>query len=384
MLIAESTFWLCIGLIFWTYIGYPVLLYLISGFVSQRNVQPEGLPSLTMIIAAYNEAQVIDAKLKNTLELDYPREQLQVIVLSDGSDDGTDERVKGWQHEGIELLRIEGRKGKTSCQNQAVMQAKGEILIFSDANAMYDRDALKLLANAFTDPEVGCAEGRRLDYSPGKSAVASNELSYRDYESWIKILESKVASCTGATGPIYAVRRSAYVDLPEEMISDLMEPIMIRFTHGLRQIYVPQAVSREEVLVKMSSEYKRKVRIITRCLNSILRVEGLTNPLQAGSYALQIWSHRLLRWLVPVLSVPMILAAIVLHQQPVQAAFLALTGLFFLVTIAGWILEKLDLGGPSIFRLPYYFTSANLAALMAWFNWARGRNILTWNPDRGE
>lgn len=378
---AQFVFWSGLAMIAYTYVGYPVLLFVI-GLSRKVPATSEDLPRITLVIAAYNEELVIADKLENSLALDYPKEKLEILVVSDASSDNTDSIVHEFADRGIRLLRIEGRRGKTYAQNEAVKRVSGDVIVFSDANAMYDNDALRMLVRHFACADVGCVEGRRADFNPDESAVARHELSYRDYESWIKTLESRVATCTGATGPIYAVRRSAFVTLPEEMISDLMEPIVIRFKYGLRQVYEPSAMSREEVLGTMGGEFRRKIRIITRCLHSITSVPGLLNPLRNGSFALQIWSHRLLRWLVPVIALAMLSANLLLLDQPLFQLLAWPWLMFALMVAAGKTLDVLD-AGPALFRLPYFFFMANLAALAAWLNWARGRNVLTWNPDRG-
>lgn len=382
ILIAQTVFWFCLGTIAWIYAGYPLAMRLLALVASRPEpAEPSDWPPLSLVIACYNEEAVLEAKLANSVSLDYPADRLQIIVASDASTDRTDAIARDWAPRGIALLRVEGRLGKTSVQNAAVRACTGEIVVFSDGNAMYDADALKRLARRFGDPGVGCVEGRRVDYSPTASAVAVHELTYRDYESWIKLQESRVASCTGATGPIYAVRRDRYVELPAHMISDLMEPILVRQRHGLRQVFEPTAVSREEVLGKAPSEFSRKVRIITRCLNSLLEVPGLLNPLRTGGFALQIWSHRLLRWLVPVLGLLLVLSALPLRDLALPRAVLAGGLLFLLAALAGWGLDRLG-RGPALLRLPWYFFFANAAALLAWINWLRGRNIQTWSPDR--
>lgn len=380
--LAIAVFWLCLSAIVYTYLGYPLLLKLLSACRSSDSpVDPPLWPRLSLVIAAFNEEAVLEAKLENSLALDYPPERLEILVVSDASTDRTDSIAAGWAARGVRLLRVEGRQGKTQAQNEAVAACTGEIVVFSDANAMYDLDALKQLARHFARPEVGCVEGRRMDWSPEASAVAAHELSYRDYESWIKLLESRVATCTGATGPIYAVRRVSYIELPADAISDLMQPLLIRFRHGQRHLFEPGAVSREEVLPKMAREFPRKVRIITRCLHSLFAVPGLLNPLRAGSFALQIWSHRLLRWLVPVLALLLVAANLRLLDRPFHLAFFVLTLAFLALAGLGHLLDRFDLG-PSLLRLPYYFVSANAAALVAWINWARGRTIRTWEPER--
>jgi len=352
------------------------------GDTAENPETPGDWPSISLIIAAHNEEGVIAEKLRNTLRIDYPADRLEVVVASDASDDRTDRIVRGFAGSGMRLVRVEGRRGKTSAQNAAVKETTNEIIVFSDANAMYDKDALKKLAKHFSDEGVGCVEGRRLDFDAECAATARHELTYRDYESWIKRLESRVASCTGATGPIYGVRRSCYIELPAEAISDLMEPIMIMHVHGKRQVFEPGAISRETVLAEMSNEFQRKVRIITRCLNSITSVPGLLNPFSGGVFALQIWSHRLLRWMLPLFALLVLAGTLTLSHRPLFLLALQAQLAFLLAVLLGFLLDCRNLG-PSILRLPYYVFTVNAAALLGLLNWVRGKNILVWDPDRG-
>ncbi len=381
-LIALWIYWSSLALITYVYIGYPLVLWLLSRFrLLPAEKDPEEWPTISMIIAAYNEELVLEAKLNNSLELDYPKDLLQILVASDGSDDQTDEIVQRFHPKGVELVRVDGRLGKTTCQNRAVERCRGDLIVFSDANALYNRSALKQLARPFQDQSVGCVEGRRMDHCENKSATGSHELTYRDYESWIKQMEGRVLSCTGATGPIYAVRRELYVPLEGHMISDLMEPLLIMLNYGKRQVFNAGAVSSEAVLVEMGREFSRKTRIITRCLNSITNTKGLLNPMRTGFFALQIWSHRLLRWLVPVLALLLLIANLFLLAETWYTTSLGIILGFLALALIGYMLDRLN-AGHGILRLPYYFVVANLAALTSIVFWLSGRNYNIWNPDR--
>ena len=381
-MLAEAFFWFLLVVIAYVFVGYPLVLWLLSlGIKAPVRQDPEIWPTVSLIISAYNEELVIAQKLDNSLALHYLRNRLDVVVASDASFDRTDAIAQGYADRGVRLVRVEERQGKTSIQNQAVATCSSEILVFSDANAMYDLDALNHLVCPFLDPAVGVVEGRRLDHNPDSSAVGNLELTYRDYESWIKLLESRVATCTGATGPIYAVRRASFVALSPDTIGDLMEPILIRYLHGLKHVFEPRAISREEVLSRMANETARKVRIMTRCLSSITQVPGLLNPLRNGLFSLQIWSHRLLRWLLPVFWLPHFLLGLFLLDRFRVQVIMAIWLLFLVAAGIGYGLDKRNLGQP-IFRMPYYLFSANRAAWIAFLNWLRGRRIVTWSPDR--
>ena len=375
-------FWLSVAAIGYVYVGYPLAIWLVSRFRPCPAVaDPERWPSVSLIIAAYNEERTIAGKLTDSLTLDYPQGRLELIVASDGSTDGTDRIVAGFAPQGVRLIRVEGRQGKTAVQNAAAAAATGDILVFSDANARYQRDAIRRLVRHFTRPDVGCVEGRRADVAPAGSATARHERTYRDWESRVKTWESRALSCTGATGPIYAVRRDLYVPLDPAMISDLMEPLLIMGRHGKRQVFEPEAISSEAILPRLTDEFQRKVRIMTRCLNSLRMAPEVLNPLRTRWFAVQVISHRLLRWLVPVFGVAAFAANIFLLPHPLYHATLLLQVVFLFAAALGAALDRLDLG-PACLRLPHYVCAANLAALDALGNCLLRRHIVTWPTQR--
>ena len=375
-------FWLSVAVVAYVYVGYPLAMCLLS----RLKADPPELtvtkwPSVSLIIAAHNEERSIADKIGNSLTLNYPSDKLDIIVASDGSTDRTDTIVATFRSRGVRLICIEGRQGKTAAQNAAAAGAAGEIIVFSDANALYAPNALLQLARHFSSERVGCVEGRRLDFSPTAAATARHELTYRDMESRIKTWESRVLSCTGATGPIYAVRRASYVPLDPAMISDLMEPIFIMSRHGKRHVFEHGAVSREAALADMRDEFQRKVRIMTRCLNSLRMAPEVLNPLRTGWFAVQVISHRLLRWLAPAFAIAAFVANLFLVHHPLYQATMLLQVLLVAAMFLGWLS---DLGkiGPGWLRLPYYFGVANLAALIAIRNCLMGRNVVAWRTQR--
>jgi cellulose synthase/poly-beta-1,6-N-acetylglucosamine synthase-like glycosyltransferase len=377
-----ALFWACVSVIAYVYLGYPLLMWLLAhGKRSPHPSPPAEWPAVSLIVAAYNEERVLAAKLANSLSLDYPRDRLAILVASDGSTDRTDAIAREFEGRGVRLLRVEGRQGKTAAQNAAVAAAHGDIVVFSDANAFYEPDAIRRLVARFSDPSVGCVEGRRADFVPIPSATGRAEVTYRDWESRLKTWESRALSCTGATGPIYAVRRALYVPLDPAMISDFMEPLMIMCRHGKRQVFEAAAVSREAVLSDLRDEFRRKVRIMTRCLNSLRLAPEVLNPLRNGGFTLQVVSHRLLRWLLPLFAAGAFMANVALLPSPFYRMTLLLQLAFLFVAAIGAGLNRLSLG-PAFLRWPHYFCAANLAALMAFGNCLMKRNIVTWQTER--
>ena len=375
-------FWSSVAVIVYVYVGYPLIIWLLSRFSREPTPPPtNSWPSISLIIAAFNEEHVIEEKLHNALSLGYPRGKREIIVVSDGSTDRTNEIVAGFQTQGVRLIRLGRQQGKTAAQNIAVAQATGDILVFSDANALYEPNALQWLIWHFSREDVGCVEGRRVDFTPQGSATALHELTYRDMESHIKAWESRVLSCTGATGPIYAIRRALYIPLDPVMISDFMEPLLIMCHHHKRHIFEPCAISREAVLPELKDEFARKVRIMTRCLTSLRMAPGVLNPFRIGGFALQVVSHRLLRWMVPVFALTAFTANVFLLHQPFYRMTLLLQVSFILVSAIGAMLDRLNIG-PALLRLPHYFFTANLAAFAAIINCLRNRNFVIWQTRR--
>lgn len=385
--VAETLFWGSVAWGAYVYVGYPLLVALLGRLrrpaAGAGSPAEELLPSATLLIAAYNEEGALEAKLENSLALDYPA--LQIVVLSDGSTDRTDEIASSYASRGVELVRVEGRQGKTAAQNEGVTRTSADVLVFSDANSLYDPDAIRRLVEPLTDPTVGVVEGRRVDHAPDvtETAATVGERSFRDYESWIKASESRFHTCVGATGPIYAVRRSAYVPLDPSEISDFLEPMMVNARHGLRQVFAPRAISREPLLSRGAQEFPRKVRIITRCLASIARHPSLWLPIRRPLTTWQLWSHRLLRWLFPIPLVVAFGASAALAAMPLYGAAFVAQVAFYLLALVGHRRERAG-SAPAWARYPYYFCLANLAAGVAIGHALRGRRFRVWSPERPE
>ena len=288
----EALFWINLGILVYIFAGYPALIFLVSKIKKQntQSIISEKLPTVTMIIAAYNEERVIREKIENTLSLDYPRDRLQIMVFSDGSSDATDAIVKSYASAGIELKRIEGRKGKTHCQNECVSYATGDIVVFSDANSMYDAGAIKKMMMHFSDAKIGGVVGE-LRYIKNGS---SDEGIYWKIEQFLKKGESIIDSCLGANGSIYAVRRSLYVQLADDAISDFIEPFKI-YEQGYRVVYEPAAFCLEPVGAN-STEFSRKKRIIARAFASLKYIKAFLNLYKYGWYSFTLWSHKIIRW----------------------------------------------------------------------------------------
>lgn len=363
-----------------TYFLYPITLHFLTWLNSGPTIkQTDKLPTVALIIAAYNEEEVIEKKIQNSLHLKYPDDLLNIIVFSDASDDNTDEIVKRYKDKGVSLIRIEGRVGKTECQNRVVDIVDEDILVFSDANSMYDPDAISELVSGF-GPNVGCVVGE-LRYR--ESGEVRGESVYWRYESWIKRLESQFYSLVTGNGSIYAVRSKSYVPQPPDTISDFTEPLSI-VQNGERVGYRPHAVAWEETENSSSKELQRRIRIVTRSWNSIIRFKDLLTPFQTPRFAYQLWSHKILRWLSPIFIISILLANMTITFIIGSTIYeITLIGqlLFYSLAAVGWIADKLDIDDPTVTHVPFYFLQANYGLLQGLLNFLRGKTIIVWETS---
>jgi cellulose synthase/poly-beta-1,6-N-acetylglucosamine synthase-like glycosyltransferase len=380
-LIAKCAFWISVVTLTYTYLGYPVLVWLMSRF-RERTVRRGAIePTVSIIITAYNEERNLKEKLQNTLSLNYPAEKTEIIVASDCSSDRTDEIVREFASRSVRLHRQPERLGKTAAQNGAVRLAQGEIILFSDATTLYQPDVLRKIMPNFADPSVGCAAGRLIYVDPSQSNVGQGAKSYWGYESFLKRHESRACSLIGASGCLYAVRRSAYVPLYNEACSDFIIATKM-VEQGLRTVYEPTAICTEETNNRADKEMRMRVRVITQTYTDLWRHRSMLNPLKAGFYAVQLVSHKVLRYMVPVLSVTLFLASITLAGNSNFFAVIAgAQGIFLLMALISGLLDHFGFS-VRLLALPRYFVLANLAALLAFYEFVKGNRYAHWEPIR--
>lgn len=361
-----------------TYFLYPALLSLLAVRKSNsvRDDARSEWPSVTLVVAAYNEEDVIEEKIENSLKLEYPADKFRIVVFSDESSDRTDEIVRSYEDDGIELQRIEGRVGKTECQNQVTADVESDIVVYSDANSMYEPDAIKNLIRGF-EPGVGCVVGELRYQDEGG---VEGESFYWRYEQIIKKLESKVNTLVTGNGSIYAVRRSSYVPLPRDAISDFAEPLAV-ISNDESVKYATGAVAWEKTGDSVESERSRRVRIVTRCWNTVSDYLNLLNPIRYPMFSFQLVSHKILRWLSPVLLLFVFVsnvALVLLSSSVLFPALLFLQVLFYLFALVGMVGESTDVSMPVLFHVPYYFLVSNYGMLLGLSNFLFGENIITW------
>ena len=375
-------FWASAFLVAYIYVLYPALMWLLSKtFAQPHAVNDRFRPKITLLVSAYNESGVIAGKIENSLALDYSPGQLEIVVVSDCSDDRTDEIVYAYAAHGIRLVRQNQRLGKAAGLNLGVAQSTGEIIVFSDANAMYQRDALLQLVRHFSDPSIGYVVGNaKYSETAGRTAAAESEGFYWKMETQLKRLESQFGSVVGGDGAIYAIRKELFLPLLPTDINDFLNPLQI-VAHNYRGVYEPAAVSFEEAGESFQKEFRRKVRIISRSLNAIRREPRVILPWIQPRHWLALVSHKLLRWFAPLYLILLIVSSGLLSNSPTYYVAFWLQLVFYAVAIAGWLLEKRS-SIPKHFYLPYYFCVVNAASLLGILRFLTGTLSPTWQTIR--
>jgi len=365
----------------YVYIGYPILIW-VAGLIRRKPSQKaECNPPVSVIIAAYNEADVIRQTLKNKLDLDYPREKMEIIVVSDASTDDTDNIVESFARNGVRLIRQEPRQGKTAGLNRAVVEAAGEIIIFSDANSMYHKDAIKELVSNFTDPQVGYVTGKMEYLSSPDSHVGAGTSGYMKYENRLRELETAIGSVVGVDGGIDAVRKVLYTPMDPSLLPDFVLPLNI-VEDGYRVVYEPNAILHEEALKQTDEEYRMRVRVALRAFHALWHKKNLFNPFRYGIYSLQLISHKLLRYLVGFFMIGIFLCSIAI-QEPWSVAFAGLQAVCYLFAVIG--LWQNRTGSISRgFRYPFYFCLINMASAAAFLKFLVGQKQVVWDPRTGK
>jgi len=386
---AELIFWCAAVLLVHTYFLYPLALFAMDGVAqvlhnvrymrsgaSQRREVPaeDALPRVSLVVAAYNEASCIEQKLRNSLALDYPSGRFEVLVGSDGSTDGTDERVLACP-DGRVRLSAAPRGGKTSVLNRCIPLAQGDIVLLSDANTMIEPEAVRRLVRHFEDPEVGVVCGQLRLYNPTKAEY--EESTYWTYESLIKFYEGKRGAVMGANGGLYAIRRSLFAALPAStIVDDFVIPMRI-LEQGYKVLYEPLAVAHEETTEDYDKEFGRRARIAAGNFQSLRMVPGLLSP-AAGFPAFAFWSHKLLRWCAPALMALSFLANLFLMDSIFYRFTLGAQVLFYTLAYLG---KKEALRGSArrVASVAYYFVTMNLAIAVGFWRFLRNSQRAAWD-----
>jgi len=373
----EQIFVSSIILIFYSYFGYPLSLYIIGIFENKKINNMEYLPYITMIITAYNEEIKIENKIKNTLAIQYPKNMIKIIIASDGSNDRTVEIAKTYEKDGIEVLIIEKRAGKENAQKEAVKIAKGDILVFTDVATMLEPIGLVQIVSNFADSSVGCVSSEdRLIQKDGK---VSGEGSYIRYEMWLRRLESRCNSVVGLSGSFFAARKIVCEDFSGNMQSDF-RTVLNSIKKGLRCVSDPNAIGCYLDVKEKSQEFERKVRTVLRGLTVFFNHLEFLNVFRYGLFSYQYFCHKLLRWLVPVfLCVAFTSNFFLVFRSPVY--FIIFVVQFIFYGLAVWSCYTNRLYYLNILKIPKYFLTVNGSIFVAWWRYIRRQRVVLWTPS---
>jgi cellulose synthase/poly-beta-1,6-N-acetylglucosamine synthase-like glycosyltransferase len=372
-------FWICAGLVVYAYAGYPLLIWCLSRVLGRRAEPPsmddEELPTVSLVLAAYNEEAVIEDRLRNALSMDYPAEKYEVIVGSDGSNDRTADQVRQFADRGVRLPDYAQNRGKASVLNETIAEVRSEIVLLSDANTHIDPAAARALVRWFRDPQVGAVVGRLVlvDAATGRNADGL----YWKYETFLKRCEGRLGALLGANGAIYALRRDLYVPIPPgTIVDDFVIPLLAKLRTGCRIIYDCEAIAVEETAPDLGAEFHRRARIGAGGFQSIGMLWRLLDP-RRGWVAFTFLSHKILRWLCPFFLIGALIANVLLWHEPLYRLLLAAQAAFYL----GPLIVTVIPDGTRVvrpLRLAAMFTTMNAALLVGFWRWMFGRQRAAW------
>lgn len=374
----SAIFWLSLFGASFSYAWYPLLLLLMPGRGAPMCRRGGDLPRITVIITAHNERERIATKLHNTLELRYPRENLEIIVASDASDDGTDDVVRSFADQGVRLVRAQQRQGKEHAQGLAVAQARGDILVFSDVATRITADSLMRIAYVFQNLEVGAVSSEDRFVTP--DGRLRGEGLYVRYEMWLRRLESDVHSLVGLSGSFFAARREICRPWDESVPSDFNIAL-----NCIRQDYIavadPELLGYYATLEEDEREYQRKLRTVIRGMTALARQTSVLNPFRYGFFSVQLWGHKIMRWAVPWFLLALFAVSILLAETSwLYTVALALQFAFYALVLLGWAFRKLR--RLALIRVPYFFVQVNVAIAHATIAFLLGRRVTVWQPSR--
>lgn len=379
----EILFWTLIAIVFYTYIGYGIILYLMISIKrlikkNKNNPQTNYEPDVTLLIAAYNEKDFVDQKVHNTRKLDYPREKLHHIWVTDGSDDGTPDLLR--KHPEIKVLHLAERKGKIAAMNRGMKHIETPIVIFSDANTLLGEKSIRKIVELFKNPKTGCVSGeKRIQNFEKNAAAGAGEGIYWKYESTLKKWDAELNSVVGAAGELFAIRTELFQEVePDTILDDFIISLRVAM-QGYKIQYDPEAFAIETASANVEEELKRKIRIAAGGIQSIIRLLPLLNIFKYKLLSFQYISHRVLRWTVAPLALVIILVLnIFLINSAIIYSYLFYGQFIFYATaLLGWYFEKKKIKLKAIF-IPYYFFIMNYAVYMGFFRYIKKSQSVNW------
>lgn len=385
----KITFWVLLFIVFYAYLGYGILLFFLIRIKRALKGKPaEGNtddyePEVTLFIAAYNEREFVDAKIKNCLELDYPREKLKIVWVTDGSDDGTPDLLK--QYPGIEVHHLPERSGKIGAMNRGMQFVKTPIVVFCDANTMLGNESIRRIVRLFRNPKVGCVSGEKRIFKKEKdSAAGAGEGLYWKYESTLKKWDAELYSVVGAAGELFAIRSELYQVVEKDTLLDDFIISLRVAQKGYTIQYDPDAYAIESASANVKEELKRKIRISAGGIQSVIRLRSLLNFFKYGTLSFQYISHRVLRWtLAPLSLLLMLITGLILALNEgifdfgLYSLIFWLQVLFYLAALLGWYLENRAIRLKILF-IPYYFFIMNLSVFLGLKRYLKKTQSVNW------
>lgn len=380
----EIIFWVLLGIVFYTYLGYGIVLFILLQikriFKKKTQIQltDDELPEVTLLVAAYNEEDFVQKKIENTLSLNYPQHKLHQMWCTDGSDDQTPNILA--RYADVEVLHKPERAGKIAAMNRAVKFVKTPIVIFSDANTLLGKESIRKIAEMFHKPQVGCVSGeKRIFNGASEAASAAGEGLYWKYESTLKRWDAELFSAVGAAGELFAIRTELFNEVePDTLLDDFIISLRVAM-QGYKIDYDPEAYAIETASANVKEELKRKIRIAAGGIQSVVRLHPLLNIFRYGLLSFQYISHRVLRWTITPLALLFLLLTniILATNSEFYLVFLSLQVIFYAAALLGWVLENKKLKVKLLF-IPYYFFIMNYAVFMGFGRYIKKTQSVNW------
>lgn len=390
MITLKVIFWVLLFFVFYSYIGYGIVLFVLVRlkrlFCKKKEVKENDYePEVTLFVAAYNEKDYVDAKVQNCFELEYPAEKVKQVWVTDGSNDGTPDLLKKYADRGVEVYHEDARGGKIGAMNRGMQFVKTPIVIFSDGNTMLGKESIRRIVNMFSNPKVGCVSGEKRIFDKEKDSAAGTEGIYWKYESTLKKWDAELYSVVGAAGELFAVRTELFEKVEKDtLLDDFIISLRIAMK-GYTIQYDPEAFAIESSSANVKEELKRKIRIAAGGIQSIIRLKSLFNIFKYGTLSFQYVSHRVLRWTVAPISLPIIFLinlaiAIISGMTNFNDVYVWLfyaQVIFYLMAMLGWYFENKEIKIKLLF-IPYYFFIMNYAVIMGIKRYFKGSQSVNW------
>jgi len=377
-MLIEIIFWISVVFVFYAYFGYPIILASISTFKNHPIKKENIRPSVSIIIAVYNEEKRIKGKIENTLIQEYPRDRYEVIVASDCSSDKTDEIVQSYGCNGVKLVRTPERTGKETAQKHAIDIARGDILVFSDVATVLQPDAVSRIVKNFNDETVGCVSS--IDRFMDTEGRISGEGTYVKYEMLLRALEAKVNTLVGLSGSFFAARKEVCFNWATDLPSDF-NTVINSVKAGLRGVLDHESAGYYANIMDEKNEFTRKVRTVLRGISVLMKNLELLNCFRYGLFSWQLFSHKLCRWLVPFALVGGLFSNLILiaHSRMYLCIFICQC-MFYALAITG--IRTTLLSNFKTLKIPTFFVVVNLSIVNAWYRYLRGERIVSWEPSK--